>query len=151
MANNRFRMVALVLPVLAACGGGGGDGAVSTEKASVMALQAPAGSATPENGGVMMSGGSAVADATVNADTGEARAGGSAKAGIESLIGGLLGGLAPANGNFGQILDPSAASNPAVPNQSRVPKAITLKRASKAKPRWPSVSTGPTKRPATAT
>lgn len=115
MANNRFRVVALVLPVLAACGGGGDDSSFSTEKPSVMALQAPAGSAAPETGGVMMSGGSAVTDAMVSADAGEVKVDGGAKAGIESLIGGLLGGLAPANGNFGQILDPSAASNPAVP------------------------------------
>lgn len=120
IAMNRWKLAVLVLPVLAACGGGGEGSDAGTT--SAMSLKVPAGSADPETGGVLMSGGSlATTTATSTTTTGtstvavQASAGASVSPGKPSLLDGLLAGLLPAGGNLGQILDPSAAANPAVP------------------------------------
>lgn len=126
MVKKGLKLAVLVLPVLAACGGGGDGVAVADGgKTSAMALKLPAGTASPEQGGVLMSGGSATttaaadASASGNANVNGASASGNATAGggggAGSLLAGFLAGLMPNGGNAGQLLDPSAAANTAVP------------------------------------
>lgn len=120
MERTQLKWMALVLPsLLAACGGGGADEAPRGETQASMKLALPLGSAAPELGGVLMSGGSATADAQAGGAGANAGASASANAGAgggaASLLSSFLGGLMPKDGNLGQILDPSAAANKAVP------------------------------------
>ncbi len=116
--SKRLKFAALVLPVLAACGGGAGDSGAAAGSTSAMKVQLPAGSAAPELGGLLMSGGSATAasaDANANANANAGVTAPAPAAGPGSLITNFLAGLMPPGGNAGQILDPSAAANTAVP------------------------------------
>lgn len=104
MAGNGLKLAALMLPVLVACGGGGGNGAAGDSVATIK-MSVPAGSASPEVAATVTAGGSAQAEAAASA-----AAPGSL---LSGLLGGLLGGLN--TDSLGTILDPAAANNPAVP------------------------------------